>query len=196
MRKQVLRIWILLVGCCLSGCLSVAQSSFKFDAGTGQFEATYHDIRSQKGFNEDDYSPERDWAALQSVLTDGVKEYDQDVIENVSRGLFQESEILSGKTVERVKCPKCFPSTAAILTMLHDEDWKWEVMNGDIFLIIPAGKKVTSTNGQTLNTAHNTFIAWPEDQEIFEYAIEENCSGESLLRFYQAEQQNGKKQAE
>lgn len=179
----------------ISGCLTVAKSDYKFAYPLGQFEASYHDIRSAKGVTEEDYSLERDWAILKERVAKGEKEHDPEVIEYVSGNLFQEGETLSAKLEERVKCPKCFPSKAAILTMLHDDDWHWKDVKGDVLLALPSGKKVIITNGQTFATDKNNYIIWPEGTEVFEYSVAEKSKGESLLPHYLTER-SGKKSEE
>ncbi len=190
MKRLIFILPILLI---LSGCLTREEYSFKFNYKNGRVEKIHHNVCSKKGFDEKDYSPEKDWALLKETIKEIREKYDKDVIESVSTELFQEGDTLSAKEIYKVKCPKCFPSKTAILSMLHDDEkWRFEIINKEIFAFVPPGKSILNSNGQNIVTEHNNIIIWPEDQEAFEYTVKESTAGgESLLPFYLKEKGGG-----
>jgi len=177
-----------------SGCLITRGNSFKFDSNTGLAEVTYHDFRSAKGYDEDDYSIEKDWLMLKESVEDIEKEFGEDVSEVLMHELFQEEDSLSGKVKIKVHCPKCFPSKQIILEYLHREGvgftdlkkGKFETINDEFFFFIPSGTEIVSANGKIIETNNNKMIVWTEKQEVFEYHIQESdkSRGKSLLSFY------------
>lgn len=169
----------------LTGCLTLSQYKFSFDFHTGEVRREYHDITSKPGPDEKEYSIEKDWAALKQLVEEKKAEFDPDVVEDISRELFAEGGVLSGRKLQKIKCPKCFPSKAAILSYLHGKDWRFELIHDEVMLILPAGKKVVSTNGQSVATAGNLLIVWPRESGKFEYVVSEPLSGgTSLLPYY------------
>jgi len=93
-----------------SGCLFVRGNTFKFDYNTGLVEITYHDFRSSKGYDDEDYSIEQDWKDLKDSLNETDYEEEQKVLKFTEAALFKEDEVLSGKVHFKVNCPSCFPS--------------------------------------------------------------------------------------
>ncbi|MFH1777226.1 MAG: hypothetical protein ABH952_06700 [Candidatus Omnitrophota bacterium] len=195
MKKIILFLPLCLI---LSGCLTYQEYSFRFDYNTGKTEKVYHDFRSQKGFDEKDYSIENDWNTLkESVSKEFGKDIDKDVIEPIKAELFQEGEVLSGKEIFVVQLPKAFPSKIAILERLHaegdlNENLEFQILNGEIFLFTH-DKKIKSTNGKIVKTNKNNIIVWPEDQIVFEFSISNNQGGKSLLPFYLKEKERKEK---
>ena len=183
----------------LSGCLTYQEYSFTFDYNTGKVEKVYHDLRSQKGFDEKDYSIEKDWIGLKESVTEHFGEgLDVDVIKPIKAELFQEGDVLSGKEVLKVQLPKAFPSKVAILERLHadgdlNDQLKLQALNSEIFLYA-GNNEIKSTNGKVIKTDKNNMIVWPEDQTEFEFTLESDTKGgKSLLPFYLEEQKTENK---
>lgn len=197
---MIKRLFFAVVPLFLAGCLMVGQNEYKLDAQTGIFESTYHDIRSEFLGSTPDKEEGRqsDWKQLKEMTQAASPDFDANVIENVSRGLFAEDKVLSGKKVYKVKCPACFPSKAALLTMLHSKEdekgeWHFEAVNDETLLVIPSGKKVVATNGTLLKTPNNNVIVWPSNTVTFEYRVDNSqVGGESLLPFYLQENKKEK----
>ncbi len=186
-------IGILSVSLILSGCLTYQEYSFKFDFNSGKAEKVYHDIRSQKGVDEKDYSLEGDWVGLQELAgEDFGKEFDRDVIKPITAELFQEENVLSGREVFEVQAPKAFPSKTAILERLHkdgNEEFEFKILNGEIFMFVNSGK-IKTANGDIIKTEKNYMVVWPEEQVVFEFVIDKGGNrGESLLPFYLKEKE-------
>jgi hypothetical protein len=185
-------IVLLCLGACfilMNGCLTAERYSFTFDYDTGRVEMIYHDIRSQKG-SENDYSVEKDWEYLKELILDTKPEYDPDVAEEIAKELFEENGVLSGRKILRVTCPKCFPSKAAIFSMfLDDKEWRFEIINDELFLFISAGKQIVSTNAKIVKTKSNQILVWPKDAKKIEFVAREGglFGGVSLLPYYQKE---------
>jgi hypothetical protein len=79
------------------------------------------------------------------------------------------------------------------MAYLHDKDWRFELMNDEVVLFFPSGKKIVSTNGQKVTTLNNSMIFWPQKSSNFEYVVtEQNSGGTSLLPNY-LEEKNLKK---
>ncbi|MDP3980714.1 MAG: hypothetical protein Q8Q33_04795, partial [Chlamydiota bacterium] len=168
-------IFIIFIGIILSGCLSYQQYSFEFNYDSGKAEIIYHDLCSQKGVDEKDYSIEKDWELLKETIEEFGKELDRDVIKPIKAELFQEGDVLSGKQTVEVQLPKAFPSKAAILEKLFadgdlDENLEFQVINDETFLFAH-GKKIKSTNGKMIKTAKNNIVVWPEDQIVFKFSV-------------------------
>ena len=173
----------------LTGCLTVSQYKFSFDFGTGEIRRGYYDLTSRRGADEKDYSVTNDWATLKQMIQEKKPEFDLEVVEEIAKELFEENKVLCARKVQKVKCPKCFPSKAAILSYVHAQDWRFELMNDEVVLFLPSGKKVISTNGTGVTTPKNSVIFWPQDTNTFEYVVSEQWSGgASLLPFYLEEE--------
>ncbi len=176
----------------LAGCLTVSEQAFFLDAASGDVRREYRDLGSRQAPNEKDYSVTNDWAQLKQMLGDPKPEFDPEVVAEVSRELYRDGSVLSGRKLQKVRAPKSFPSKAALLAFLHPQDWRWEIRNGEVLLFLPEGKKIAATNGQPLNSAKNAIIAWPQETNRFEYVIREPWSGgESLLPLWEREQASG-----
>jgi hypothetical protein len=177
----------------LTGCVTVSQYRFSFDFDTGAVRREYHDLTSRRGADEKDYNVTSDWATLKEMIAEQKPEFDPEVVEDTSKDLFEENNVLCARKIQKVKCPKCFPSKAAILSYLHDKDWRFELINEEIVLCLPSGKKIVSTNGQKVTTPKNSLIFWPQETSNFEYVVSEQWSeGTSLLPYYLKEK-NAKK---
>src|ERR1039457_6115866 len=87
----------------LSGCLSAKEQSYKFNFESGLFEIDFHDVRADKD------SIAKDWESLKQALNK-KDDFNPEVISVKSKNIFQEGEVLSGKAIYQVQCPKCFPS--------------------------------------------------------------------------------------
>ncbi|MBU0544171.1 MAG: hypothetical protein KKH97_02380 [Proteobacteria bacterium] len=119
------------------------------------------------------------------MITEQKSEFDPEVVEDISKGMFEEKNVLCARKIQKVKCPKCFPSKAAILAYVHDKDWRFELINEEIVLCLPRGKKIVSTNGQMVTTPKNSLIFWPQETSSFEYVVTEQWTeGTSLLPYY------------
>ena len=177
----------------VTGCVTVSQYNFSFDFDTGEVRWEYHDLTSRPGVDEKDYSVTNDWATLKQMIAEQKPEFDPDVVKDISKELFEENNLLCARKIQKVICPKCFPSKAAIMAYLHDKDWRFELMNDEVVLFLPSGKKIVSTNGQKVTTLNNSMIFWPQKSSNFEYVVtEQNSGGTSLLPNY-LEQKNLKK---
>lgn len=176
----------------MNGCLTAERYSFTFDYDTGRTVMVYHNIGSQKG-SECDYSAEKDWKDLKDSLLDTKPEYDPDVVEEISKELFEEDSVLSGRKILRIKCAKCFPSKAAILSLFHpdEEKWRFEVINSELFLFLSYGNAIVSTNAKIVKTKSNQILVWPKDAKKIEFAVVESgiFKGASLLPYYQREKE-------
>jgi len=177
----------------LAGCITVSQYRFSFNFDAGEAKREYYDIRSKQGGDEKDYSIANDWAELKQLIAEQKPEFDPDVVKDISKELFEENNLLCARKIQKVICPKCFPSKAAIMAYLHDKDWRFELMNDEVVLFLPSGKKIVSTNGQKVTTLNNSMIFWPQKSSNFEYVVtEQNSGGTSLLPNY-LEEKNLKK---
>ena len=177
----------------LTGCITVSRYRFSFDFNTGEVRLEYYDITSRRGADEKDYSVTNDWNTLKEMIAEQKSEFDPEVVEDISRGMFEENNVLCASKIQKVRCPKCFPSKAAILSYVHDNDWRFELINEEIVLFLPNGKKIVSTNGQKVTTEKNSLIFWPQEASNFEYVVTEQWSeGTSLLPYYLKEK-NAKK---
>jgi len=189
MKRIILLLCLCTCFMLMNGCLTAERYSFTFDYDTGRVEMIYHDIRSQKG-SENDYSVEKDWEYLKELIVDTKPEYDPDVAEEIAKELFEEGGVLSGRRILRIKCPKCFPSKAAIFSMFHDsQEWRFEIINDELLLFISAGKKIVSTNAKIVKTKSNQILVWPKDEKKIEFVAREGglFGGVSLLPYYQKE---------
>jgi hypothetical protein len=165
----------------LTGCLTVSQYRFLLDFDNGKITREYYDIRSKQGADEKDYNVSKDWAELKRLVAEQKPEFDPEVVEDISKELFEEKDVLSARKIQKVKCPKCFPSKAAIMTYVHDNDWRFEMINDEVVLFLPSGNKIVSTNGQKVTTQKNSMIFWPKDSSTFEYVVTEPQSGGTSL---------------
>jgi hypothetical protein len=194
MKKTCKRIYGLLIvasAVLTQGCLTVMEESFKLNAETGMVEQGYHDIRSRKGLQEKDYSIEDDWKGLKKLIEEEL-ELDKDVVKAMSKELFEEDKTLAAKVKMQIKCPKCFPDRAAILAFIYQEhkDWRFEVINDELFLYVPPNRKIVSTNGKKVETKANSLIIWEEDATVLEFRVTGvNAGGQSLLPFYRKDGQ-------
>ena len=185
MKTAVTVLSLLILTSLMTGCLTVSQYTFSFDYSTGESKLIYHDIRSKKGGDEKDYSLEKDWNELKRLVQAKDPTLDPEVVKEVSKELFQEDSVLSARKHQKVICPKCFPSKVAVLSYLHPEEWRFEMVNDEIFLFLPTGNKILSSNGLSVTTQMNALIIWPSDTDEFEYVVSEQpLGGESLLPFF------------
>lgn len=190
MEKTFRILLVCILASFMTGCLTVSKYSFSFDYSTGESKRLYHDIRSRKGGDEKGYSIEKDWKELKRLIQDKDPALDPEVVEEVSKELFQEESVLSARKRQKVRCPKCFPSKAALLSYLHPEEWRFEMVNDEVFLFLPGGNKILSTNGISVTTQMNALIIWPGDTVRFEYTVSEPQSGgQSLLPFFLKEKE-------
>ena len=190
-------IWAIVVSTSLavllSGCVTVSRYKFSFDFGTGEVIREYYDLTSRQGGDEKDYSVTNDWAKLKQMIEDKKPEFDPDVVEDISKELFEENKVLCARKTQKIKCPKCFPSKAAILSYLHEKDWRFEMINDEVVLFLPSDKKIISTNGQKVTTPKNSLSFWPQETNNFEYVVTEQWSGGASLLPYYLKEKNVKK---
>jgi hypothetical protein len=196
MRALIQIFFVAVVAILAQGCLTVSEESISVNAETGVVEQNYYDIRSRKGLQEKDYSPEKDWQALKEAIAE-ESTLDKDVVKAISKGLFEEKKTLCASVKMQIKCPKCFPDKAALLGFVHeDKDWRFEVINGELFLFVPAGRKIVSTNGKAVETKANSLIVWGADATEFEYRVTgKSPGGTSLLQYFRQENQKAGGQA-
>ena len=169
----------------LTGCVTVSQYKFALDCTTGEVRREYVDLSSRAGGGDNNYSVTNDWATLKNMVDDKKPQFDPDVVEDISKELFEKDKVLCARRLQKVKGPKCFPSKAALLAYLHEADWRFEMVNDEVFFFLPSGKKIVSTNGQKLTTGRNSLIVWPAGTDKFEYVVSEQWSGgTSLLPYY------------
>ncbi len=174
----------------MNGCLTAERYSFTFDYETGRAVMVYHNIGSLKS-DECDYRVEQDWEYLKELIQDTKPEYDSDVVEEATKELFEENGVLSGRRIIRVKCAKCFPSKAAVLSLFHpdEEKWRFEIINDELFLFLSYGNKIVGTNAKIIKTKSNQILVWPKDAKKIEFVAREGglFGGVSLLPYYQKE---------
>jgi len=177
----------------LAGCLTVSQYRFSLNFDTGEIKREYCDLRSKQGVDEKNYSVSNDWAGLKEMIAKQKSEFDPDVVEDISKDLSEENNVLCGRKIQKVKCPKCFPSKAAIMAYVHEKEWRFELINDEVALILPSYQQIISTNGYKVTTPKSSMIFWPQESSIFEYVVsEQNSEGISLLPNY-LEEKNLKK---
>jgi hypothetical protein len=189
MKKIIALLCLCVCFMLMNGCLTAERYSFSFDYDTGRVVMVYHNIGSQKG-SECDYSIEKDWEDLKELILDTEPEYDPHVVEGITKELFEEHGVLSGRKILKVTCPKCFPSKAAILSMLNDDkEWRFEMINGELFLFLSYGNEIVSTNAKIVKTKSNQILVWPKDAKRIEFTVVESgvFKGTSLLPYYQKE---------
>ncbi len=189
MKKIIVLLCLCACFMLMNGCLTAERYSFTFDYDTGRAEMIYHNIRSQSD-EEKDNGVAKDWEYLKELIVDTKPAYDPDVVEEITKELFEEHGVLSGRRITRIKCPKCFPSKAAILSMLFDDkEWRFEIINDELFLFISASKQIVSANAKIVKTKSNQILIWPKDAKKFEFVVREadKSVGESLLPYYQKE---------
>ena len=173
-----------------AGCLTISRQKFSLDTDTGIVMHEYLDLGSKKG-DEKNYSAANDWTALKQAVEDNKPEFDTDVVEDISKVLFEENKTLCARRVQKVKCPKCFPSKTDLLIYVHDKDSRIETINEEIVLIMPASKNIISTNGQPVKTKSSSLIFWPKETTRFEYLVSDaTTGGVSLLPYYLKEKNN------
>lgn len=177
----------------LTGCLTVSQYNFSLDSDTGEVRWEYHDLTSRPGADEKEYSVTNDWATLKQMIAEQKPEFDSEVVEDISKGLFEENNVLCARKIQKVKCPKCFPSKAAVLSYIHDKDWRFELINEEVVLFLPGEKRIVSTNGKQFTTTRNSLIIWPQETRNFEYVVAERWSGGTSLLSYYLEERDVKK---
>ena len=186
----------------LTSCIKVSRRKFSFNFVTGEIQQVYRDLSSNLSPRKDsnakdcddatECSPAKDWAGLKEMVAEKKPEFDSDVVEDISKVLFEENKVLCGRKIQKVKCPKCFPSKAAILSYLHDKDWRFDLVNDEVVLFLPPEKKIISTNGQSVTTSSNSVIIWPQDTTKFEYEVSEDSTGVTSLLPYYLKEKNGK----
>jgi len=191
MKKMIVLLCMCLCFMLMSGCLTAERYSFTFDYETGRVVMVYHNIGSQSGDKKDNDVAE-DWKYLKELVLDTKPAHDPDVAEEITKELFEENSVLSGRGIIMVKCPKCFPSKAAILSMLLDEkEWRCEIINDELFLFALGGKEIVSANAKIVKTKSNQIVIWPKDAKKFEFVYRETgkSAGKSisLLPYYQKE---------
>jgi hypothetical protein len=188
--KRILLLFLCACFMLMNGCLTAERYSFTFDYETGRVVMVYHNIGSQKG-SECDYSTEKDWEDLKELIADTKPQYDPDVVEEITKELFEENGVLSGRKILKVKCAKCYPSKAAVLSLFHpdQEKWRFEMSNGELFLFLSYGNKIVNTNAKIVKTKSNQILVWPKDAKKIEFAVVESgvFKGASLLPYYQKE---------
>lgn len=182
---KIFRLAAMIAVVAAAGCITVERYSFRLDGEDGMVERGYHNLRSRRGPDETAYSIEGDWNSLRGLVAETDPEFDPAVVEDLEKELFEEDGVLSGRKRHRVLCPQCFPSKADLLAYLHDEDWRFEDVNGEVFLFLPAGKRAISSNGKVISTEKNSMIVWSGETNVFAYEVAETASiGEPLLPFY------------
>lgn len=176
----------------LAGCVTNSSERVSYNHLTGKLTLEWIDLRSKKGPNEENYSLDRDWESLRSMLQSEDSDYDEGVIEELGKELYQDGDVLSGRMDYRVRCPECFPGPVDVFKYLFgdDEDFHFEEVRGDIFLYLPVQRKVHSTNGQLVESENNWVIVWPKGTESFDFTIRGKATGgTSLLPSFLADEQ-------
>lgn len=172
-------------GIILSGCVTVSQYKFSFDYSSGEVMRDFYNLKSQKDPGEKNYSIEEDWNELKKLVEETDPEYDINIVQDISKKLFQENDVLTARKIQKVTCPKCFPDKSAVLSYLHEDSWRFELIGKEVFLFLPSNKQIVSTNGKKVITKNNSLIIWPENTSRFEYVAKElNSGGRSLLPHY------------
>jgi hypothetical protein len=74
------------------------------------------------------------------------------------------------------------------MAYVHEKNYRFEVINDEVVLILPKCQQILSTNGYKVITPKNSIIFWPQESRIFEYVVtEQNSGGTSLLPKYLGE---------
>lgn len=193
MKRMFLVLVIVGTVALLAGCVTVSQYRFALNTDTGEVRREYCDLASRQGTDEKNYSVTNDWAILKEAVADKKPEYDAEVVEDISKAFFQTNNTLCARKIQRVKCPKCFPGKAALLSYFHDKEWRFELINGEVVLFLPTSKTIVSANGQKVTTPKNSLIFWPENTTNFEYIVSEQFSGGTSLLPYYLEEEKGRK---
>ncbi|MFB3883594.1 MAG: hypothetical protein ACE144_00120 [Thermodesulfobacteriota bacterium] len=183
---------LVVLGCLLfiNGCLTYEQSTWTFDCDTGRITLVFQDIRSSKSSDVED-----DWKELKKLKEDlkdpqSPFKFNPEVFELITKELFEENSALSGRIILKVKSSEHFPSKAAIVTEFFRQEYPSVVSKGEIFLFIPIGEKIISSNAQIVETKHNHILIWPEDTVKFEIVGPGEGSGVgSLLPYYKKERE-------
>lgn len=161
----------LLLSLLLMGCIHVDSTEYNFDYKTGTLEVVYHNIYSAGDAAE----YQQDWAEVSKISNYGREQgYNEKLIPSVSRELFQEDAVLSGREIFQVRCPECFPAKSSLLQeIIAAEEAKIETINNEILIFFSKeAVKNVSSNGKVLETDSNFIVGWPEDAERFELKIE------------------------
>jgi len=170
----------------LSGCVAYEGLSLRLDLDSGDVEFIYHDIRSEKGKKESDYSIEQDWHDVKGAAREGFREqYDNQVVKSLTGELFEENGTLSGRFRYRVVCPECHESAAAVLDLLFDNTWRIESTEEHVYLYLSDDQEAVSCNGKISEGQGYKTLVWPAGQKMFEFTLKRKKSGgESLLPFF------------
>ncbi len=193
MNKLKIVLLGLLVVFSLSGCVIYKSESFLFDDKTGTLKLTFHDLCSMKEPDNKDYSVSADWTKLKDELRSHKEESVPTLFKEVSRSLYQENKGLSGKVTYTLLDFKNKPDKTNIL-LSFGKDYRFMVIQDEIYLFLPSDRKIVSSNGQTFSTTKSTIIVWPLDEEDFEFTEAlakidtEKSALESLLPNYLKEQ--------
>lgn len=168
----------------LCGCLSVDKMTYRFDCATGVLEVDYQDIRSQKE-KDNPAQLEKDWQSVKEAL-EKKDDFSPDVASVQSKELFKKGSALWGKAVYQVGCPTCFSSELDILRALYS-DGRWEIINDEIFLVVPHNIPLVASNGTMTKTPKSNISVWPLGTKKFEFTLAYGKTGQSLLRKYLAD---------
>jgi len=176
----------------LCQCYFAQAYTYRIDTGSGRLTVTYHDLRSD---GEGDSAVAGDWNSVKEAAASRESGIDTQLFVFDTAVLFIEDSVLSGRQEFRVRCPRCFPSSAALLeTIISDHNgFQVQRLGEDVLLRADTGINVYSTNGQRARTANATYIVWSGDDTVlqFSWTQHEDDTGVSLLQCYLADQRKG-----
>ncbi len=172
-------------------CYLAKAYTYEINTDTGRFTVVYHDIRSD---GESDSAVAADWETLREAVASRETGLDTQVIAFDTAVLFVEDSVLSGRQEYRVRCPACFPSSAALLeTVLKDHDgFAVRRLDRDVVLSADSAIVLSRASGSIARTANATYVLWAQQDTLlsFTWSQPEEDTGKSLLPYYRAEQKN------
>jgi hypothetical protein len=166
-------------------CYLARAYTYEINTGTGRFTAIYHDIRSD---GQTDSAIAADWQNLREAVSSDEPDVDTAIFRYDTTLLFVEDSVLSARQEFRVRCPRCFPSSAALLETLLEGHSGFSVqrINKDVLLVADTGIELRAANGSVARTEHGTYVFWSEEDTLLSltWSQPEQDTGISLLPYY------------
>jgi hypothetical protein len=178
----------------LTSCYFPRTYGYKLNTRSGVLELTYHDIRSEA---QEDSSRQTEFAELRGLLTAVDTLYDSGVVALKGREMFQEDSVLSGRRTYQIRCPKCFPSNAAMLEYALRGNFEAKVQDhsGTVLMLIDTNTTVVSTNAEVLKGKNAVVLAWGAEDTVLQFALrshDTDTAGTSLLPYYLKDREQSK----
>ena len=170
----------------LTGCLSFGEKAYKIDFDKKEMEIGYYDIRSLKE-DENKDNVESDWAGVKEEIN--KQDFDEAKIRVISKKIYQDGDVLSGKALYRLECIECFESKLEFLKEVGSlEESFWDLRNNEIVLVTQFNAPLKSMNGKQIPSEYANIYVWPSDAKKIEFVQKkDNSAGKSLLPNYLAE---------